>query len=57
MQNIVIILAKLQASSARQILNRLIQDNPPVERVVAVTSEPQFIFTGLFWRILVSRPF
>jgi len=42
-------------SSLPALSSQFIQDNPPVERVVAVTSEPQFLFDS-YIRLKCARP-
>jgi hypothetical protein len=42
-------------SSLPTLSSQFIQDNPPVERVVAVTSEPQFLFDS-YIRLKCARP-
>lgn len=42
-------------SSLPTLSGQFIQDNPPVERVVAVTSEPQFLFDS-YIRLKCARP-
>ena len=45
-----------QDFAAAPVLNNVfIEENPPVERIVAVTDEPQFIFDG-FYSIKATRP-
>ena len=42
-------------SSLPTLSSQFIQDNPPIERVVAVTSEPQFLFDS-YIRLKCARP-
>lgn len=42
-------------SSLPTLSSQFVQDNPPVERVVAVTSEPQFLFDS-YIRLKCARP-